>query len=88
MKDGRLGKGYSYFFALLLVGLMFVQCIRLETTFSTKDGLSVKIQMVEIPVQVALAEISIIAYLLGFSTDKLADKIAGFLGYKKEDESG
>jgi hypothetical protein len=85
MKDGRLGKGYSYFFALIIIGLMFAQMVRTETYFTQKEGLRTKVELVEIPVGLAMIEISIIGALLGISTDGIASKIAEFLGYKNKE---
>ena len=83
-EDSRLGKGYSCFFALAVLGLVVASGIRLETTFSKKEGFGIKVQLVAIPGEVSLPGLALASSLLGFSSDGLADKIAGFLGYKKE----
>lgn len=85
-KDSIVGKGYSYFFALLLVVTMFASSIRIEIDFPKGKFPEIKsFSLKEIPELQAIAHLAIIAYLLGVPTDSIAIKIAQLL-HKDEDE--
>lgn len=86
-QDSKIGKGYSIFFALLILGLMVAQSTRVEINWIDNKIVDVNFQFVEIPLMLALLEISLIAYLLGAPTDKIASRIAEMLGYKNQDHS-
>ncbi len=82
-KDSSVGKGYSYFFAFMIIGLMGVQTIRIEIEFPQQNVPEIKsFSIEEIPQVLAIAQISLIAYLLGVPTDGIATKIAKFLDAK------
>lgn len=84
-KDSKLGKGYSIFFALVICGLMIAQALRIELSY-VDQILKVKLSFVEVPLSLLLAEVSLIAYLLGAPTDGLAAKIAEILDHKDKDK--
>lgn len=85
MKDSKLGKGYSIFFALVISGLMIAQALRIELSY-VGQILKVKLSLVEVPLPLLLSQVSLIAYLLGAPTDGLAAKIAEILGHKDKDK--
>lgn len=63
---------------------MIAQALRIELSY-VNQILQVKFSFVEIPLPLALLEISLIAYLLGAPTDGLAAKITEILGYKNRE---
>lgn len=80
MKDSPVGKGYSYFFAFIITGLMGLQAIRVEVDFPKDQLPEIKsFSIEEVPQALAIAQISIVAYLLGVPTDSIAVKIAKIL---------
>ncbi len=86
-KDSIVGKGYSYFFAFLLVATMFMSSIRIEIEFPKNKLPEIKsFSLKEIPELSAIAHLAIIAYLLGVPTDSIAIKIAQFLHPEKDDD--
>ena len=78
-KDSSVGRGYSYFFAFMIIGLMGVQTVRIEIEFHQKIPEIKSFSIEEIPKALAIVQISLIAYLLGVPTDGIATKIAKFL---------
>lgn len=85
-KDSIVGKGYSYFFAFLLVTTMLLSSIRIEVDFPKNKLPEIKsFSLKEIPELQAIAHLAIIAYLLGVPTDSIAIKIAQLL-HKDEDD--
>ncbi len=86
-KDSIVGKGYSYFFAFLLVVTMFMSSIRIEIEFPKNKLPEIKsFSLEEIPELSVIAHLTIIAYLLGVPTDSIAIKIAQFLHPDKDED--
>lgn len=86
MKDSPVGKGYSYFFAFILLGLMGLQTVRVEMEFPKNQLPEIKsFSVKEIPETLAIAQIGLIACLLGVPTDGIAIKLAKLLQYKIEE---
>jgi hypothetical protein len=86
-KDSIVGKGYSYFFAFLLVATMFLASIRVEIEFPKNKLPEIKsFSIEEIPELSAIAHLAIIAYLLGVPTDSIAIKIAQMLHPEEKDK--
>ena len=86
-KDSIVGKGYSYFFAFLLLATMFMSGIRIEIEFPKNKLPEIKsFSLREIPELSAIAHLAIIAYLLGVPTDSIAIKIAQFLHPDKDED--
>lgn len=86
-KDSIVGKGYSYFFAFLLVSTLLLSSIRIEIDFPKNKLPEIKsFSIKEIPEVSAIAHLAIIAYLLGVPTDNIAIKIAQFLHPEKDDD--
>ena len=86
--DSIVGKGYSYFFALMMCGLMFLESIRIEIEFPKDKLPEIKsFSIEEIPEVSAIAHLAIIAYLLGVPTDAIAIKIAQMLHPGKDDKN-
>lgn len=78
MENPQIGRIYRYIFALIITWLMVIQSIRVEIDFP-KDQLpqvkSFKIE--ETPEALAIAEISLVSYLLGLN-------VLGILGSKNK----
>ena len=86
-KDSIVGKGYSYFFAFLLVTTLFLSSIRIEIDFPKNKFPEIKsFSIQEIPELSAIAHLAIIAYLLGVPTDSIALKIAQMLHPEEKDK--
>ena len=86
-KDSIVGKGYSYFFAFLLVATMVLSSVRIEIEFPKNKLPEIKsFSIQEIPELSAITHLAIIAYLLGVPTDSVALKIARMLHPEEEDE--
>ena len=79
-KDSSVGRGYSYFFSFMIIVLMGVQTVRIEIEFPQNIPKIKSFSIEEMPQVLAIAQISLIAYLLGVPTDGIATKIAKFLG--------
>jgi hypothetical protein len=84
-KDSIVGKGYSYFFAFLLVATMFLSSVRIEIEFPKNKLPEIKsFSIREIPELSMIAHLAIIAYLLGVPTDSIALKIARMFPEEKD----
>ncbi len=84
-KDSYLGKGYSIFFACIVLILIFSSSFRVEINLFEEKA-KIKIQLVEVNQSVVTVGLMVVSCLLGLPSDEIAHKIATLLGYKKEED--
>jgi hypothetical protein len=81
--DSRLGKGYSYLFALFLTTLVGVQSIDISFKFN-KSGIEFAIASRELNAQIFYPCVVLIAGILGLPTDAVALTLGRFLTKGRE----
>lgn len=81
--DSRLGKGYSYLFALFLTTLIGIQSIDVSFKFN-KSGIEFAIASRELNAQIFYPCVVLIAGILGLPTDALALAFGHFLTKGRE----
>jgi hypothetical protein len=81
--DSRLGKGYSYLFALFLTTLIGVQSIDVSFKFN-KSGIEFAIASRELNEKIFYPCVVLIAGILGLPTDAIALAVGHFLTKGRE----
>ncbi|MBW4677674.1 MAG: hypothetical protein KME52_27845 [Desmonostoc geniculatum HA4340-LM1] len=81
--DSRLGKGYSYLFALFLTALIAAQSTDISFKFS-KSGVEFAIASRELNAQIFYPCVVLIAGILGLPTDAVALAVGHFLTKGRE----
>ena len=79
-RSKKMGKGYSYFLALVLTMFLGSQSLRLKV-----DGNGWEIGVEPVPMHVFIPGIAVIASVLGFETDRLMSGFGGLLTKGEKD---
>ena len=77
--DSRLGKGYSYLFALFLTGLISSQSVDINFKFNSSGEFKFAIASRELNTQIFYPCVVLIAAILGLPTDAVALAVGRFL---------
>ncbi|MBN3875191.1 hypothetical protein [Nostoc sp. JL23] len=77
--DSRLGKGYSYLFALLLIAVLASQLVNLQLKTNRAGEFEWAVSTREISVQIFYPCVLLIAGILGLPTDAIALAFGQFL---------
>ncbi|WP_414755581.1 hypothetical protein [Anabaena sp. CCY 9910] len=78
-KDSRIGKGYSYLFAIALTAILVSQSIGIKFQTNSKREFNISIESRELNAQLFTAGVGLIATILGLPTDAIALAIGKFL---------
>lgn len=73
--QNKLGKGYTFLFCIAITFLLIQQSIGVK--YSSREGLELNSR--DIPLMLLVPCLFLIAGAVGINTDKLAEKIGGFL---------
>lgn len=82
--DSRLGKGYSYLFALFLTGLIGSQSVDISLKFDNSGLKKFDIASRELNAQIFYPCVGLIAGILGLPTDAIALAVGHFLTKGRE----
>lgn len=83
-KDSRLGKGYSYLFAIALTTFIAVQSIDLKFKTNSSGDFEIAIATRELNTQIFLPCVGLIAGILGLPTDAIALALGQLLSKGRE----
>ncbi|MBW4675929.1 MAG: hypothetical protein KME52_18480 [Desmonostoc geniculatum HA4340-LM1] len=83
-KDSRLGKGYSYLFAVVLTGLLVGQSVDISLKFNNSGFERFAIASRELNAQIFYPCVALIAAILGLPTDTIALALGHFLTKERE----
>ncbi|MBD2489016.1 hypothetical protein [Aulosira sp. FACHB-615] len=80
--DSKIGKGYSYLFAIVVTGLIVFQSINIEFKTDKSGDYHLSVASKDLNVQLFTAGVGIIATILGLPTDAIALAVGSLLSGK------
>ncbi|WP_138503400.1 hypothetical protein [Nostoc sp. PA-18-2419] len=82
-KDSRLGKGYSYLFAIALTSIIASQSVNVQFKINSKSEFEASVATRELNTQIFLPCVILIAAILGLPTDAIALAVGKILTSKE-----